>query len=599
MGNDIFSGLSGKSVTCDWDVLVSYRLSRLNTVLKGMWDRGMYDKCEVDGDLDVSKKIKAKYDLSVDSPTIQFIDGGSSARLTMGLDGLAYSYRATEPFDKKTALFEVKLFRGQHKLQVDVPVVSIPSKVVESNEVEKMKQHATETHQIIFIDVAKASHSLVFHFHDIPENKWKIYSMDSAGKLAPPIEPEIAAAASSLQKWFLKTVKTVDYTIAKIHPKLGVDDQNSILQPKSFIFTSQGTGNDAVLCVWMQTSGSGYPPGHPQPKFTAADSPIANYDTSIFIRHEVFRDSYLVKSLSDAFRTPNNPNPVTVVPKGPGHGGFVFTVSVDEDNVGPSIESISNTLNNIHIRGPSKLDISISPKPSDLVWHKLRLRDYPLFLNIINTRATWSRGEVLKQGTFSHTSGQLSVYGEMTFKYSVYEDTPAFAVNQTVIDPYFFNISSSCFRIIGDFKATGCKYKVYLPTGANHVHVDVPVSGGQNNVILDPELKFHKLQPCNQTLNFFSVKNIFAAGTDIIEIDPVVGLRTPHDVFMVGKVTEKSEGRAEPGLRKPEYASLSQATQATPVPVTTFLRDCGGPGFGHGGDGEDFNFDDTSEDKLF
>lgn len=177
-------------------------------------------------------------------------------------------------------------------------------------------------------DSAKGE-NIVFHFHGIPQSDWRIYSKDRNGVPTPDIDPATAAAAAGLQQWFLRRVNMVDYTIARVASAKSLDDPDSVLQPKSFVFAAQGRGDQAVLSIFLQTVGSGNGPGQTNPRFSAAESPLPQgSEASIIIRHELFRDRYLIKQLNDILRTADNPNPARIADCENGRG-FSLDVYID------------------------------------------------------------------------------------------------------------------------------------------------------------------------------------------------------------------------------------------------------------------------------
>jgi hypothetical protein len=187
-----------------------------------------------------------------------------------------------------------------------------------------------QQNQRVFADADSAKgKNIVFHFHGIPQSDWKIYSKDRNGVATPDIDPTTAAAAAGLQQWFLQRVNMVDYTIARVAGAKSLDDPNSVLQPRSFVFAAQGRGDQAVLSIFLQTVGSGNQPGERNPRFSTAESPLPQgSDASIIIRHELFRDQYLIKQLNDILRTADNPNPARIAHCENGRG-FSLDVYID------------------------------------------------------------------------------------------------------------------------------------------------------------------------------------------------------------------------------------------------------------------------------
>jgi hypothetical protein len=138
--NDLVNSMNGQSTTCGWDVVVSYSVSKLNGVLQEMWNRGKYSTSPIDDYIDPTKTIRITFDVEVDSPSLQFLDG-EKVLLKFGLAGRSWRSKPDEALDKQTAK-ESTFHRGQHTLEVEVPLVTVSGDVVESGDVERLKEAA-------------------------------------------------------------------------------------------------------------------------------------------------------------------------------------------------------------------------------------------------------------------------------------------------------------------------------------------------------------------------------------------------------------------------------------------------------------------------
>ncbi|KAL8750394.1 MAG: hypothetical protein Q9184_006439 [Pyrenodesmia sp. 2 TL-2023] len=540
--------MNGKSATCNWDVVVSYRVGKLNAVLRNMWNRGHYSQAEVDDVMDVSKKKRTKYRLKVNSPTLQFVKDGAAALLTMGIEGDAYSYGADQTFDEKmpvTATF----YRGQYTLQVEVPIATIPAEIVESGDVEKFKEAAKVDHHCVFADQDyKKGHNIVFHFQAIPAESWKIVSTDAKGNINPKIDATLAAAAAVLQRWFLRTVKLVDYTIAKIVNEKSVDDPDSVLQPLSFVLSAQGQGDSASLSIFMQTKGSTYGPGDRKPRFSVAASPIPDgHDASIILRYEILRDSFFIKKLSASLKTKDSPVPVLDFHT-EGEPGFDFGVSIDRTFIknGQNFDMVNQFLLQY-----SKGD----------TWH---LRDHPIKLRIRDAKASWtlSRSSILEWVDINHTEiGEpvlSSTNGKTIVEYSVDKET-SIVTTESDISTIGFAFTKKDLKIVpraGDEPPKPLHMRILGALAGSQWSNEVP------EVYKDLHATFEDASVHAMSINFFATKNVFAGGEDIISVSGADGIKTPHDVLLLGRVVEPPIATTKDTMDPASVAGLLASIEA-------------------------------------
>lgn len=120
--SELYDAIRGKSVTAGWDVVVSYRVSRLNEILGKLWKKGnLSDSIKIN----VPHKqdgVRMLFDVNLLRPTLDFVlDGAANAHLQMGFEGYCYYYTGDQISSK------TRIFAGQYQIEFQVPLVSIPA----------------------------------------------------------------------------------------------------------------------------------------------------------------------------------------------------------------------------------------------------------------------------------------------------------------------------------------------------------------------------------------------------------------------------------------------------------------------------------------
>ena len=110
----------------------------------------------------------------------------------------------------------------------------------------------------------------------------------------------LSETTKDIQKWFSSkdNVNAIDYRLATVKALEDPSDSSAVLKPKSFVFGSNGD----VLCIYVQTEGSGAQPGDTEAKFTNSDSstirPIPEGSTaSIIVAHRLLHEKVFLSQL--------------------------------------------------------------------------------------------------------------------------------------------------------------------------------------------------------------------------------------------------------------------------------------------------------------
>jgi len=132
----LVAAMNGTSVMEGWDVIVSYDQSFLNNHLQQAWKTSLENGVHRIETTEIAGDYKLSLDVKISRPAIKFLGGGDKfeARLSFGLKGIV-SERESKDAEVKTST----LSEGTYGISVVVPVVSVPDKVVDREELKKMQ----------------------------------------------------------------------------------------------------------------------------------------------------------------------------------------------------------------------------------------------------------------------------------------------------------------------------------------------------------------------------------------------------------------------------------------------------------------------------
>ncbi len=129
----LLGAMSGTNSTSDWDVLVSYSVTKLNTILPSLWQGDTFNDVLFNRDyLDFGLRTAAH--LSIGAPTLQFVAGeNAKALLTMKLQGWLRTDTLNVNPDTGEIISvveggdntKVNIAPGRYQLQAAVPLVNM------------------------------------------------------------------------------------------------------------------------------------------------------------------------------------------------------------------------------------------------------------------------------------------------------------------------------------------------------------------------------------------------------------------------------------------------------------------------------------------
>ncbi|KAI0967773.1 hypothetical protein F4678DRAFT_482796 [Xylaria arbuscula] len=515
--NTLVSALRGRSITNAWDVVVSYNLAKMQTVLNDLWGGKQVGAIPIDPK-PVPGKIVNSYLMQLHKPALKFIaeEGPAMARLTMGLSGISYLDQ-----DKDKPL---PIDLGTFVIDIDVPLVSIPGgpgmsgdgKLAESSNTLKT-----------FGENKPAEYNIVFHFSSVSEKKWNLRTLDAEKVTNQDTSIDMLLVSNELQRWFRENVRSIDYILAQIKedeiPAATAGDV--ILKPKSFVFAINGTGADAVLSLYIQTKESGFGPGDTNPSFSLPDQDgmairlvPAGYDVSVVIRHEVMRDLFFVSNINRIL----------------GAGATYDVRDASEDGFKFAIRSNQYYEQKINDRELFQSYVGGGKLHGNFLEH-------PFIFRVQNNSAWWTLdwSDKVNWQLNNHFGGKPCL--------------GSFDVH-TWADSTTQNIASSD-RNLSSFKWSflpASQFHITMtPTGNPDPWSNWPVwkkflYGPPNydwSMDLPEQVSTYKpnLNEINISFNgldFFLTKNLFAKPSDpnVITIDSGVGLLTPHEALLVGTI---------------------------------------------------------------
>ncbi|KAI9845916.1 MAG: hypothetical protein M1837_004452 [Sclerophora amabilis] len=548
--DQLVGAMDGRSTTAGWDVVVSYSTKELNESLSKLWEADFFSKVEV-RPKKKQGEIESDFEIALHRPTIKFIaQGAAVVRLEMGVSGRCW------PDGKSPSSDVIEIELGIYSLTFEIPLVSVEDGERLSGD-ETSAEKAADSIVQFKQDSKETTRNIVMHFKNIPKETWELKPVDKEKASKLKATCDVADAVSELQAWFFNNVNDVEYKIAQVNNQKLPGGQSGVqLRPLSFVFASHGEGDDAVLSIYIQTDASGRAPGNTNPKFEISDNsggqliyrPLPKgYTAGMVIHHEVMRDNLFLPSLNAAVTVEGETQHAASNSLSPGARGFQFNVKVDRKFMQP-------------VNEPYDFRLDFWNGSYSEVFGKgilLNLQDHPLVLRIEDGKAKWTLAYEDNNMTWQRNllDGSRGFRGSIDLR--IWVDTtapPKDNPNGPRRDPIplipsqaDLSLPTTAFAFVPrnefhfDVKARDDPdpvsawplWKRFLTGGNSHSATwsnQIPTNF-QNLEAKFADIKFHW-----QSLNFLCTKNVFAAGKDIVQIDTGVGLKTPHDVMLVGRI---------------------------------------------------------------
>ncbi len=501
----LLSNMSEKPSTNKWDVVCSYTVSQLNVFLKNRYDAKKLAKHVVaDAELEIDAGITVNYrfDIHLAAPKLSFLAGRSGfCELVMPINegsSVTASVKDGKPGDPQP------IPGGKYFLEIVVPLASMNGDTGAIQDDDGI---------VTFHDGKAEQHHVIMHFKNDNATSFTINKKGEGGIE----ELKESAMTIALKNYFRTKVKEIDYALLGVNnevPGAGV----LLLTPKSFVFATQGGGDNGVLSLYIQTRESGNEPGSRHPHFqpgVEAISPVPQGSTaSIVLSYSLITQS-LIRKRWEAI------------------AGAGSKVEFYADQAEP--HGISARLSgNVYLIAKAGASGKISyPGSSRKVFNGLsmNLNDDPLTLKIKNggSRLIWrkenisSTYEVYESGG-GEGSGNYIFEVELTISLDK-GPIPLKAGNKEITFADF-DVRSSDFKI--DARDVPNLHSLYLGRDVPEYYKNLP-------------LEIPKVDTQLGGINFFLTTNLIAPGKAVIDIQSDKGVQTPHDFLIVGNViTAKS-----------------------------------------------------------
>jgi hypothetical protein len=495
---DLVNAMRGADSTNGWDVVCSYTVAQLNSLLQAQYDAGALAK-EVSlstktTDPLTDEDYTVSYDLRFSSPALSFIAGRSGfATLTMAIqDGSSYTV-TPDGGQPKTK----PIPGGKYNIEAVVPLAAMQGDDGPINNAGDV---------ITFADGDSSLHHIIIHFKN---------EKGLTFQLNPPAAPQDKSALAItmmplLVEYFTDNIKEIDYALTSI-TNAKPPDEDVTLTPKSFVFASWGaedeggTGAVGGLSLYIQTEGSGNQPGDANPSFQPDDRSImpipGGFTASIILSYDLMIQFFKASLQKDS-----------------------FDVSVNTATDGISLELKSDE-SVVVVKSKDGSTIFGSNEYKGL---KISMNDYPLNLLMKDSNI-----ELAWQGKAKSDWIQVENVGEYdSAQYGTVDVTvtlnkapvPLGALSEKDITLVNISIDKSDFSTHAKARSCSIGHKLLGCVDS------VP------DFYKDLDLKIADINLEIPNLNFFATTNLLSPGAHVIHIDSGSGIQTPHDFLLVGQV---------------------------------------------------------------
>ncbi len=489
------AAMQGVPSTNLWDVVCSYTVDKLNDFLAAQYDAGQL-ATEVKlstqrADPLTGESFTIKYDIFFGTPKMSFVAGRSGyAQLDMPIeDGSSYSVwpqGATEPSST------TEIPGGTYSVVAVVPLAAVDGTTGEV---------APDDSAVTFSDGDTTDSHVVIHFKTEKGTTYNIVPAPDSSQ-TDPLETYFLPV---LAQYFQDDVDEVDYAVASVNNHKPTEG-DTVLTPKSFVFSSWASETSGVLSLYIQTEESGNPQGNLAPSFQPGDTQIppvpAGYDASIILSNSLVKKGYLAPQLSacgfsTAFPAATNGISVTLT------SSAKVVVPSDDDNYIFGNDSYSG------------LDFSLD--------------DFPMTLNLIggNASVSWKAKKSCGWSESNAASGTPS-YGTVDLTITVNKGPIALKPSSSDFSIADIELTTDDYDI--STKAESC---AWYETMAGCIET-VP-----NYYENEMKLKVPGMSISLNGLDFFATTNLLTPGEQVVVIDDDQGVHTPYDFLIVGQVSSQ------------------------------------------------------------
>ncbi|KAK2882472.1 hypothetical protein FQN49_000302 [Arthroderma sp. PD_2] len=485
---EYYSNLSGKETTDDWDILVSYSEAQLNHLLDQIWgSKKLFSNLSFSHDFGTkSYPIVKTYTFTLASPVLAFgeLDGNPRAFLKMGFSGQVSIKAGTG--NNPPDITEIPA--DAYFLNVSVPLASFSATEDEFHDGKTVIQFESPGEK-------NTAHHIVFHFKN-QESRWDFSAVDPNNP--GPLLEDLLAIKGDVAVWFESQahVTWIDYSLSKISNQ--EDPTSTLLRPKSYKFVS----SSGVLNVFIQTEGSGNPPGNANNtgfgrQYDHFDfSPIPkDYTGCIILSKNLFLRKFLIEQIKSHLSS-------TLVPS----GGVIEENAAAGASLKLRYEKKTAIRGGTYSHGEGQASYGIDPLVVDF-------QDNPVTIQFFDETPYTTpkyRWKWLFKGSTNYTIiSKFPVYSTAEIESKVPERTKALAAATGYNIDFDINFDS------GDQPST------YFTNG--------------NLSVVKPHVSFHEFKIALPQLNFFSTQNIFAPGERFINVSD---LMFPSDFILLGHMPD-------------------------------------------------------------
>jgi len=350
------------------------------------------------------------------------------------------------------------------------------------------------------------------------------------GSGSEPTDADLAAAKPKLTEYLGKHIDALQYSLAAAS---AVENTDTVyLTPEAMTFTvvapSDTTAGQGCLSIYMKTKDSGNNPGGEHPVFhlKSGDHQVETYPipsgftSSIIIRHKLFWDAFILRSLTsitdDKSQQAFNTVKETTLDSESGFKAELF-------------------LNRKYVVDSWKCEGDESNKTS--AWRiylaKLTFEESPVSAVIDNGQMTWDMSfPHEKEIKWEHDhwdwigTTKYTDYGYVDYKASLKWTEPLLSADQRQIN--------SVIKVPSD--AWSHKAEARQPGFFDSFSSEYPgpIQSGIDG------LRYPSFSD-TMRLDYFATTNVFAPGKHVIDIDTIKGVQTPRDVLLLGRVVSPSE----------------------------------------------------------
>jgi hypothetical protein len=485
---DLVNLMNGQPTTNGWDVLCSYSMSHINTLLKSKYDAGkLVNEVKFSTDRQdplTQTELNIAYDVLFGAPSLSFIAGSSgNATLTMPISGGSYTITEKGSATGRTSAIPANTY----SIQGVFPLAAVNGTT---------GQVSQKGDVIVFDDGKTEESHVIIHFRNEKGANFKILPKPDPSR----IDILETFFLPVLNQHFIDDVQEIDYSMAYVN-NAPAQNGDRIFSPNAFVFATMGGDPDGVLSIYIQTKESGNPMGDPDPAFQPSNKealPVPDgYTASLILSYGLITNGFISKQLSVEGFTSD------FIPAAKG-----IMANVSKKASITAVDASGNSIFENH----NYPGVSIP------------LTTYPLRL-VIDSGAisVGFNGDCNDINWDSNTFGG-GHWGKVDVNISMAKAPKPIAVTNNDINVPALDLTSGDFRINTSSHScsiweTMAECSTVYPNYYNNLPISIPN--------LDVRI---------YGLNFFLETNVLAPGTKVVNIDDKAGVNTPHDFIIVGQL---------------------------------------------------------------